>query len=359
MRSSPAIRTVALAGLISVIGVCIWLLIDAPGSLVTGQPSRLGSQPRNETMVIHVDNGDSADTIANKLQQSGVIESARLFRLLTSLMGVGDKLEAGDYEFGKGESTAVIVQRISHGITAFRSVTIPEGLRSEEIAALLEREGVLPARDFTSALSDGYSVSFLSGLSPGRTLDGFLFPATYGIPQQLTAHDMVQHMLAAFDQRYKSEIQQLLPSTRLSLLEVVTLASIVEREAQVPSERPIIASVFLNRLASGVPLQADPTVQYAIAGDPASVAQYGYWKRELTANDLSIDSPYNTYVHPGLPPSPISNPGLSSIRAVLKPAQTDYLYFVARADGSHAFATTLEEHQRNVCNVDPTRPECP
>jgi UPF0755 protein len=352
-------RTAALLGLIGVMGVCTWLAIGTPSSLVTGQPSRLGPQPRSDTVVIHIDNGDSADTIANKLQQSGVIESARLFRVLTSLMGVGDKLEAGEYEFAKGESTAVIVQRISHGITASRSVTIPEGLRSEEIGVLLEREGVVPAQDFTSALSDGYSASFLNALLPGRRLEGFLFPATYGTPQQLTAHDMVQQMLAAFDQRYKSEIQPLLPSTRLSLLEIVTLASIIEREAQIPSERPIIASVFLNRLAAGVPLQADPTVQYAAASDPASVARYGYWKQELTANDLSIDSPYNTYVRPGLPPGPIANPGLSSILAVLKPAQTDYLYFVARTDGSHAFATTLEEHRRNVCNIDPTRPECP
>ena len=135
----------------------------------------------------------------------------------------------------------------------------------------------------------------------------------------------------------------------LTLEQVVTLASIVEREAQKPSERPIIASVFLNRLKAGIPLQADPTVQYAVAnGSAASVQQYTYWKKELTVDDLKLDSPYNTYVNAGLPPGPIANPGLASIQAVVRPATTDYLFFVAKGDGSHVFAETLEEHLRNV-----------
>jgi len=129
---------------------------------------------------------------------------------------------------------------------------------------------------------------------------------------------------------------------------VVTLASIVEREAVEPSERPIIASVFLNRLRAGIALQADPTVQYAVGQNNPSVAKYGYWKKDLTLDDLQVDSPYNTYVHPGLPPGPIANPGLASINAVVRPASTNYLYFVAKNDGTHVFAETLEEHLRNV-----------
>lgn len=358
MRANGAVRALVLLGLVVVSGVCVWLLLGTPGSLVNGQPPRLGPKPQNETVVVHVDSGDSAAVIANKLQQSGVIESARLFRVLVSLMGTGDKLEAGDYEFAKGETAAVAAQRISHGLTASRTVTIPEGLRSEEIGALLARDGVVSAQDFQNALADSYDASFLGALPPGTGLEGFLFPATYGAPEQISAHDMIKQMLAAFDERYASDIQPLLAGSKLSLFEAVTLASIVEREAQKPEERPIIASVFLNRLAAGMPLQADPTVQYALGSDPASVAEYGYWKRDLTLNDLAIDSPYNTYVNPGLPPGPISNPGLDSILAVLQPAQTDYLYFVARPDGSHAFAATLEEHQRNVCQIDPSRPEC-
>jgi UPF0755 protein len=358
MTEGSAARALMLLALAPIFGVCVWLLVGTSGSLVTGQPGRLGPEPQDETVVVHIDTGDSASAIADKLREGGVIESARLFRVLVSLMGVSNKLEAGDYEFTKIASTAIVAQRISLGITSSRAVTIREGLRSQEIGALLERDGIVPANDFQAALAESYDASFLSALTPGVGLEGFLFPATYGAPQETGAHDMVQQMLDAFDDRYASDIQPLLADSTLSMFEAVTLASIVEREAQRPEERPVIASVFLNRLAAGIPLQADPTVQYALGSDPASVAQFGYWKRDLTLNDLATDSPYNTYVHPGLPPGPIANPGLDPILAVLQPAQTDYLYFVARPDGSHVFAETLEEHQRNVCSIDPTRPEC-
>jgi UPF0755 protein len=349
-------RALVLLGLIALAGACVWLLLGTPGSLLNGRPPRLGPEPQpNETVVVHVDQGDSAATIGRKLEQSGVIDSARLFRVLASLMGVGAKLEAGDYEFHKGESAAVAVQRISQGITASRIVTIPEGLRAEEIGALLERTGVVSAQDFRNTLAEQYTASFLEALPPGSGLEGFLFPATYGLPAQIAPHQVVQQLVAAFDERYRAQIQPLLASSNLSLLDAVTLASIVEREARLPEERPIIASVFLNRLAAGMALQADPTIQYALGSDPASAARFGYWKRDLTLADLAIDSPYNTYVHAGLPPGPIANPGLDSILAVLKPAQTDYLYFVARPDGSHAFAATLEEHLNNICQIDPSR----
>jgi UPF0755 protein len=250
--------------------------------------------------------------------------------------------------------TAVL--RISQGIVASNVVTVREGLRSEEIGQVLAEQGVVSAADFQAALGEQYDASFLVALPPGAGLEGFLFPATYGFARSATAHDVVQQFIDAFEQRYVEEIEPII-GTR-SLYDTVTLASIVEREAVKPEERPIIASVFLNRLAQGMGLAADPTVQYAVAGDPASVAQYGYWKQELSLDDLAIQSPYNTYVNAGLPPGPIANPGLDSILAVLQPADTDFLYFVARPDGSHAFAATAEEHQRNVCSIDPTRPEC-
>ena len=158
----------------------------------------------------------------------------------------------------------------------------------------------------------------------------------------------MRRMLAAFDAQATPELRQAIQASGLSLHEAVTLASIVEREAVLPEERPIIASVFLNRLRLGMPLEADPTVQYALASDPASVERFGFWKQGLTTEDLQVDSPYNTYVNGGLPPGPIANPGLASLEAVAHPAQTSYLYFVARNDGSHVFAETLEEHLRNV-----------
>ena len=361
MTHERAVPALVLLGLTALLGVGIWLLCGTPGTLVNEQLPRLGPtrQPGGDLVVVTVNQGDGADAIGRKLQAAGVIQSARLFRVLTSLLGVGDKMAAGDYEFGRGATALDAVLRISKGITSSRVVTIREGLRSEEIGALLEQRGVVSAAGLRGALNDSYIASFLAQLPPASGLEGFLFPATYGFARGATAHDVVQQLLNAFDQRYKDQIQPLLPQAKgRSLRDVVIIASIVEREAQLPEERPIIASVFLNRLALGLPLQADPTVQYALGSEPASVQQFGYWKRDLTLADLGVASPYNTYVNVGLPPGPISNPGLSSILAVLQPADANYLFFVARPDGSHAFAATLEEHQRNVCAIDPARPEC-
>ena len=155
-------------------------------------------------------------------------------------------------------------------------------------------------------------------------------------------------MLQAFGDNLAPDIQPSADAAGLSLYDVITLASIIEREAVVPEERPIIAQVFLSRLRQRMSLDADPTVQYAIAEDPDSVRRYGYWKRELTRADLEYDSPYNTYANRGLPPGPICSPRLESLEAVVHPAATNYLYFVAKGDGSHAFAATLDEHLENV-----------
>ena len=353
----------AILGLVVLLGVGVWLLSTTPGSLVTEEPARFGAPPPVEAdfVTVRVEQGDSARAIGEKLEQAGVIESARLFQVLTALMGLGDELEAGGYEFERGETTVAVIRRISQGITMpiVFTVTIQEGLRVEEIGEKLEEAGVISAGGFLGALDDVYTASFLEELPAGVGLEGFLFPATYGFTRQPSAHDVVQQLLDAFDQRYREQIlPRLAAADGRSLHEVVVLAAIVEREAQVPAERAIIAGVFLNRLELDIPLQTDPTVQYALGNDPASVLQYGYWKRELTTADLAVDSPYNTYQHPGLPPGPIANPGLDSILAALEPDDTDYFYFVARPEGCHAFAKTLEEHNRNVSETDPSRLEC-
>jgi UPF0755 protein len=218
----------------------------------------------------------------------------------------------------------------------------------EEIAALLEKKGVLSKDDFLNAVKEDHPESFLPEKASDKNLQGYLFPATYGFSRSVTGAQAVQQMLDAFDEQVVAEVQPQLESTGLTLDRVITLASIVEREAVKPEERPLIASVFINRMKVGIPLQADPTVQFALAEDPANVAKYGYWKTELSLTDLEVDSPYNTYIYPDLPPGPIACPGLDSIRAVLRPARTNYLFFVAKDDGSHVFAETLEEHLRNV-----------
>lgn len=354
--SSARAGPVALAiGLAALLGAGIWLLLGTPGSLVKEEPQGLGPRASSEDEIVVVEllEGESAGAIGRKLEAAGVIQSTRLFRVLTSLMGLEDDLEAGDYEFRTGGTVLSAVRRISRGQIRTLGIVIREGLRLEETAELLEREGVVSAGEFRQALQEEYSASFLAVLPADGGLEGFLFPATYSFPIQVSAHDVVQRLLGAFDQRYQEQIQPKLTPDGLSLREVVTLASIIEREARVAEDRPLIASVFLNRLEQGIKLDADPTVQYAAANDPASVEAFGYWKRGLTVADLQAPSPYNTYVNAGLPPGPIANPGLASILAVLEPADTSYLYFVAREDGSHVFAETLGEHNRNVCQVNP------
>ena len=163
-----------------------------------------------------------------------------------------------------------------------------------------------------------------------------------------TATGVLNVLLAGFENNVPADLSAQAEEAGLSLHDVVTLASIIEREAVLPEERPIMAQVFLRRLREGIPLGADPTVQYAVAANPDSIQEYGYWKRELTRADLEIASPYNTYQESGLPPGPISNPRLDSMLAVVNPANTNYLYFVAKPDGSHAFASTLDEHQANI-----------
>ena len=299
------------------------------------------------SVIVTVKQGESAETIGSALQQQGIIRSKRLFEIVVGLRGVQNSLEAGDYEFDPGTPVVEVVDRIAHGKTASTDVVIPEGKRVDEVGDILQSAGIVSKQAFLAALvKSQYNEPFLAQIS-ADSLEGFVFPATYEFHHGATAHEVVDAMLMGFQTNIADKVQ--LEGQALTLEQVVTLASIVEREAETPSERPIIASVFLNRLKAGIPLQADPTVQYAVASaDPASVQQNTYWKKDLTVDDLKIDSPYNTYLNGGLPPGPIANPGLASIEAVVRPATTDYLYFFAKGDGTHVFAETLEQHLRNI-----------
>jgi UPF0755 protein len=280
-------------------------------------------------VLITVESGASAKDIGGDLAAQGVIRSGRLFEVLVGLTGVQNSLEAGDYEFERGLPAIEVVHRIAEGRTASRGIVFPEGTRVEEMGELLEARGIVTKQEFLDAIAAGG------------------YPAGYEFNREADAGQIVATMLRAFQDNVATLP---LENQTLSLFEVVTLASIVEREAVVPDERPLIAAVFLNRLRTGIPLQADPTVQFSLTTAPGSVEQFGYWKKDVTFEDLEFDSPYNTYVYPGLPPGPITNPGLSSIEAVIRPETTEFLFFVAKGDGSgeHVFAETLEEHLQNV-----------
>lgn len=296
--------------------------------------------------------GETAAQISQRLEDEGLIRDANLFKALLRVHGVDTRLEAGDFRLRRNMSMAEIMAALQHGRPPTVTLTIPEGWRAEQIAGLLETTGLAdPARFLelvqTGAGSDAFG--FLADRPAGVTsLEGYLFPDTYEFESDATAADVIQRMLATFDSRLTQEMREQARARGLSIHEVVTLASIVEREAQVPEERTLIAGVFHNRIKAGMHLNADPTVQYAL-GYQADTAQW--WKRPLYLEDLEVDSPYNTYTHVGLPPGPICNPGLAALQAVVQPAETDYYYFVANdvaGDGSHVFAKTLEEHNANI-----------
>ena len=355
MGRSRLLALAITAAALAATSLTAWVIAGTPGAVLQGEPSiaALPTPSGSDVATIEVAEGDGAGDIGRRLEETGVIRSARLFDILVALMGVEDEMVAGAYEFDRGMPTLQAIGRLRGGVTMPLMVTVPEGLRSEEVALLMEREGIVPADEFQSALaSSEYDFDFLAepflGEGPGVGLEGYLFPATYGFSRGVTAEEMVRRMLTAFDEQVTPELRQAAQATGLSLHQAVTLASIVEREAVKADERPLIAGVFLNRLRLGMPLEADPTVQYALANDPGNVERFGFWKQGLTLGDLQVDSPYNTYVNGELQPGPICNPGLASLEAVGHPAQTNYLYFVAREDASHVFAETLEEHLSNV-----------
>lgn len=306
------------------------------------------ADPQGKPMPFTVEPGETAADIAAKLQQAGLISDADLFRMLVRYYDMANRLEAGEYELSPAMTMVEIAERLQHGRLREMTITIPEGWRLEQIAAYLDEQGVAPRSDFIALASQEWpEFTFLRDRPAGSSLEGYLFPDTYRIGPSFGAREVISLMLANFDRRVTPELRARAQEQGMTLHEVLTLAAIVEREAVIPDERPIIAAVYLNRLEAGMYLGADPTVQYAMGFNPKT----GRWWNPLTAEDYqSVDSPYNTYTHLGLPPGPICNPGLDAIRAVLYPASVDYLYFVrndVKGDGSHVFSRTFEEHLEN------------
>lgn len=297
--------------------------------------------------------GASAGQVGRDLEELGVIRSARQFEVLVSLMGVQNQLSAGLHELPRGVSMITVVNLllVQDSVPTVR-MTFPEGIRIEEMAEIVEQSGFATADEFLAAVAEATPAPSTAATIPeGQGLQGYLFPDTYILPAESPVSELVQLMLQTFELKVDAEIRAAAEEQGLNLHQLITLASIVEREAVVAEERPIIAGVFLNRWRAGDLLGADPTVQFALAEDPENVAQFGWWKKELTVTDLETPSPYNTRLVPGLPPGPITNPGLDSIRAVAFAPPTDFYYFVADAiagDGSHVFAVTLAEHEANV-----------
>lgn len=288
--------------------------------------------------------GTGAAAILDDLEAAGVIADARLARAWL-VYRLGDPpLHAGEYRFAAPATTPEVLERLIQGDVLTHPVTLVEGLSLEETADALAGAGFGDRGALLAAMRDPAPVADLDPAAPD--LEGYLFPDTYAFARGVPEREIVAAMVANFRRRWAGSVAPLLTGARVegapsALRDVVTLAAIVEKEARLEEERPLIAGVYANRLARGIALYADPTVIYALK-------LRGTWDGNLRRPDLQFDSPYNTYRYPGLPPGPICSPGLASLSAAAAPAEVPYLYFVGRNDGSHVFAETLAEHNRNV-----------
>lgn len=325
------------------LGLLVLLAIAAAGGFSAWLDPRINKPYKGyhqDEVYVDIPKGTSRWEISGMLAKDRIIRSRLAFELLTRLHS-RVALQAGEYRFDKQLNARQVFWKIAKGQVYFASVSIPEGWTIYDIADALQREQICSRDDFLRA---AHNTSLISDLAPhAQTLEGFLYPSTY----QFTRHTPPEQVAATMVRQFRAELQTVTNSGALNpphgfdLEQVVTLASLVERETPQPQERPLVASVFYNRLEHNYPLQCDPTVQYAfeIKGQPI---------RNVSHSDLSVDSPYNTYHHTGLPPGPIANPGEASLEAALQPADTNYFYFVANNQRGHFFSHTLAEHNRNV-----------
>lgn len=328
-RPAPA-RHIVAPGLFALLGSGV-AVAAALAHLLLVAPAGTGGNP----VAVRIAAGSDLRQIARNLADAGAIANPQAFLLAARLGGLDRRLRPGDYRLDPGQSLPSLLSALIEGRWRTTPVTIPEGWRLEQIAERLAAAGVCGREEFLAA---GRDKALLEQLAiPGPSAEGFLFPETYALALPSEPAEVIRIMRRQFAKVW-AELTAGAPPPGPSLLATVTLASIVERETGVAAERPLVAAVFLNRLRLGMPLQADPTVIYGIDG----------FDGNLRRRDLAAASPYNTYLIRGLPPGPIANPGREALAAALSPAPADYLYFVARRDGTHQFSRTLAEHNRAV-----------
>ena len=301
----------------------------SPSPSPTGPPAR-----------VTIPEGATLGAISDSLHARGVITHPRWFRFLARLRGIDRKLQSGRYEFASPSPARHVLDALRTGRRLHIRFTVPEGASLAQISRLTQARLGLPADSVRAAAHDPLLLATFG--IPATTAEGYLWPETYTLDSTETPHELVRLMLTAFHDAWDPAWNPVLDSLGMTRHEIVTLASIVEGEARVEEERPVIAAVYRNRLRLGMPLQADPTIQHAIEQET------GARKARLYEKDYQFESPYNTYQRTGLPPGPINSPGRASLAAVLAPADVAWLYFVARPDGTHAFSRTYAEHLRTI-----------
>lgn len=327
------LRFVVFAGFLAVAalaaaGAWAWQLLHTPFREHAGE------------LELTVEAGTGATTILNRLEDEGVLPNALLARAFLLYRLGGPSLKAGEYSFDEALTTPQVLDKLVRGEVVTYPVTLIEGLTWEETAEVLAREGFGDLESFRREMRRGDLIADLDPLA--ENLEGYLYPDTYSFARGTSEADVVATLVRTFRQRYESEVAPLMGrASERTVREMVILASIVEKEAGVETERARIAGVYANRLRIGMALYADPTVIYALK-------LQGTWDGNIRRPDLKIDSPYNTYLYPGLPPGPICSPRAASMVAAVAPADTRELYFVSRNDGTHEFADNLRDHNRNV-----------
>lgn len=288
---------------------------------------------------VDIPSGVGPAAIGQRLVEAGVIRDLWTFRVAVSITGRARGLKAGEYRFDAPLDAVSVVEKIARGDVYKRLLTIREGLTLAQTADLFEQKGFGARTDFIKAASNPSLIADLDPAAPD--LEGYLFPETYALPRGTPANDVVAQMVSLFRKACGEDLRAAAAADGLTTRQIVTLASLVEKETASADERPLVAAVYRNRLNRRMGMQADPTVIYALE-------KAGQYDGNLSRADLRFDSPYNTYRYAGLPPGPIASPGRASLHAATHPAPVDYLYFVSKNDGTHAFATTLAEHNRNV-----------
>jgi UPF0755 protein len=308
------------------------------------------TQPRNPggaEQLFVIQSGESVVSISNRLEQAGIIKRASTFRTYLVWTGLDTVIQTGTYRLSPAQTGFFIAQMLKSSTLTEVTFTVLPGWRMEEIAAVIPTSGLgfTPETFLSAAATPAVSLDLIPA---GASAEGYLYPDSYILPRTTTADQLVSILIQGFSSHLPAEALTAYASNGLTLHQAVTLASIIQREAVVEQEMPLIASVFFNRLAIGMKLQTDPTVQYALG---YNTTQGTWWTNPLSVDDLQFDSPYNTYLYPGLPPGPISNPSLAALIAVANPAQTLFYFFQARCDGSglHNFTETFEQHQQNYC----------
>ncbi len=319
------LRLVLLLGLLAVAGA-YWLFrrLEHPPAPAT---------PQEVTMFVPF--GSSTREIFRRLAAEGVVAPAWLAEAYYRLARSAEPLQAGEYRFTRPMAFSEVLDHMARGDVVKHAVVVPEGLTAEETFEQFWSRGISRPEAFRKAFRDPQLVASLAPGAPD--LEGFLFPDTYVVTRSTSARQIVESMVANFRKHFTQELRARSAAQDRTLREAVTLASIVQKETSLPREAAVIAGVYQNRLRRGMRLQADPTVAYALKRD-------GKWTGTVYRSDYGYESPYNTYLYGGLPPGPISNPGLASLRAAAAPARTEYLYFVADNSGGHRFSRTFEEH---------------